>query len=224
MEKNIENLLSEELSRFRSINNYIGSVTEQEELDMDIDLSDEESTDSTEDEEMGSVFDSPSTEDADSASDEMDLDVDMSDTEVEDVDSGEETEELEVTDLIDGQKDLENRFSDVESKVDMASQKIDSVSAKLDSFDEKFEELDGVYAAVTGLEDKIEDMKPKTPEQKLELRSLDSYPFNQKLTDFFDEKGEEMDETGKDEYVLTVDDVENMSKIDIAKSFSSDNG
>ena len=38
------------------------------------------------------------------------------------------------------------------------------------------------------LKAKIEKYKPKSPEQKLELRSLDSYPYNQKLTDFFDDK------------------------------------
>ena len=48
----------------------------------------------------------------------------------------------------------------------------------------------------------------KHPKKNLMLRSLDSYPYNQKLTDFFDDKKEEMEETGKNEYVLTSDEVE----------------
>lgn len=227
MEKNIENLLNEELNRFRSINSYIGVVNEQEadiEMDDEVEVGRDLPGESSETETSAdTVFSASSDEETDAIDLDFEMDDDVEDTASDDIEASDETEELEVTDLIDGQKNLEDRFGDVESKLDATSQKMDSVSAKLDSFEEKFAELDGVYDAVTGIENKIEDMKPKTPEQKLELRSLDSYPFNQKLTDFFDEKGEEMDETGKDEYVLTVDDVENMSKTDIAKSFSIDN-
>jgi hypothetical protein len=46
----------------------------------------------------------------------------------------------------------------------------------------------------------------------LELRSLDSYPFNQKPQEFFAQKQGEMQMTGKNEYVLTKDDVDNYSR------------
>ena len=36
------------------------------------------------------------------------------------------------------------------------------------------------------IEAKIEKYRQKTPQEKLELRSIDSGPFNQKLTDFID--------------------------------------
>jgi hypothetical protein len=52
------------------------------------------------------------------------------------------------------------------------------------------------------------------------LISLDSYPYNQKLTDFFDDKKEEMEETGKNEYVLTSDEVEGYSPNEIKGTFN----
>jgi hypothetical protein len=61
-------------------------------------------------------------------------------------------------------------------------------------------------------------MRPKTAQEKLELRSLDSGPFKQKLSDFFQDKMEDMEKTGK-EYVLTADDVKNFSAKDVEDSF-----
>ena len=52
------------------------------------------------------------------------------------------------------------------------------------------------------------------------LRSLDSYPYTQKLTDFFDDKKDEMEKTGKNEYILTADDVENQQPNEIKKTFN----
>ena len=79
--------------------------------------------------------------------------------------------------------------------------------------------MDEIMDKISGLEAKFDKYREKTPEEKLMLRSLDSYPFNQKLTDFFDDKKDEMEETGKNEYVLTSDEVENIVPSDIKKSF-----
>ena len=65
----------------------------------------------------------------------------------------------------------------------------------------------------------------KTPEEKLELRSLDSYPFNMKLTDYWEEKaakdknykitnGEEMEK----EYVLSPDEIDDSYSEEVVKS------
>jgi hypothetical protein len=40
------------------------------------------------------------------------------------------------------------------------------------------------------------------------------------LADFFKDKEEEMEKTGKNEYVLTQDEVENFSPSDIEQSFN----
>ncbi len=74
------------------------------------------------------------------------------------------------------------------------------------------------------LENKIEQYREKTPQEKLELRTYDSYPFSQKLSQFFDDKQEEMELTGKNDYVLTADEVTDINVNDIKNSFQPNGG
>jgi superfamily II DNA or RNA helicase len=86
--------------------------------------------------------------------------------------------------------------------------------------EEKLAEMDTIVSKLDTLEAKVEKYRPKTAQEKLQLRSLDSGPFKQNLADFFDEKKDEMEQTGKNEYVLTQDEVESFSPSDIEKSFN----
>ena len=52
------------------------------------------------------------------------------------------------------------------------------------------------------------------------MRSLDSYPFNEKPQEFFAHKQGEMRASGKNEYVLTKDDVENYAPDALKTSFN----
>jgi hypothetical protein len=80
--------------------------------------------------------------------------------------------------------------------------------------------MDKVFGKLNDIEQKIEKYREKTPQEKLELRSLDSGPFNQKLTDFFTDKQEDIEKSGKNEYVLTTDEVENYSPSEIKTTFN----
>jgi hypothetical protein len=130
------------------------------------------------------------------------------DPDVEEV--GNETEELDITDLVDTQK----TFSDKQEEY------FNNLFDQLKNLETKLGEMDNLVNTVNSLETKIEKMRPKTPEEKLELRSLDSGPFNQKLSQFFDDKMDDMEKTGKNEYVLTSDEVEEFSPSEIKGSFS----
>jgi len=239
MKKTTEQLLNEELGRFMSINKYIGSINEQEDAGAEEEampaLPAATDTEDTEIEDMGEELptddtevslDDDSTETEEPTSDEGGIGASL-DTDVEDEvmdEPTDDTEEVDVTDLVDGQKELEEKFEETEAKIEQSIEKVDSVFGKLDDFEAKLGELDKLYQAVNALGHKIDQAKPKTPEEKLELRSLDSYPYNQKLTDFFDDKETEMEVTGKNEYVLTTDDVKNMSDREVKDSFTvSDN-
>ena len=79
--------------------------------------------------------------------------------------------------------------------------------------------MDSIVSKLNSLENKIEKYREKTPEEKLELRTYDSYPFNQKLSDFFEDKKEDMEKTGKHDYVLTSDEVTDINVNDIRGSF-----
>jgi hypothetical protein len=79
--------------------------------------------------------------------------------------------------------------------------------------------MDQLIDRLNSIETKIEKYREKTPQEKLELRSLDSGPFNQKLTDFFEDKKDDWEKSGKHEYVLTSDEVQDINPSEIKKTF-----
>jgi len=138
------------------------------------------------------------------------------DTEVEKIDgdgkseeSESSSEELDITDLVNSQKNVESKQQEY---FDMMFKQIEGLQTKLNAMDDVFNKLNS-------MEEKIEQYRPKTAQEKLELRSLDSGPFNQKLSSFFDDKQDDMQKSGKNEYVLTSDEVEDIVPSDIKKSF-----
>lgn len=122
---------------------------------------------------------------------------------------GEESEELEITDLVNSQKNIETKQEEY----------FENLFNQLSNLESKLGEMDNVMNKLNSLESKIEKYREKTPQEKLELRAYDSYPFNQKLSQFFDDKQDEMEKTGKNEYVLTSDEVEDINTNDIKNSF-----
>jgi hypothetical protein len=122
---------------------------------------------------------------------------------------GEESEELEITDLVNSQKNIETKQEEY----------FENLFNQLSNLEAKLGEMDNVMNKLNSLESKIEKYREKTPQEKLELRAYDSYPFNQKLSQFFDDKQDEMEKTGKNEYVLTSDEVEDINSNDIKNSF-----
>jgi hypothetical protein len=121
----------------------------------------------------------------------------------------EETEEIDITDLIDNQKTMSDKQEEY----------FNNLFGQLEDLQGKLGEMDQLVQKLNSIEAKVDSYKPKTPEEKLELRSLDSGPFKQKLSDFFEDKMVEMEKSGKNEYVLTSDEVENYNPSDVQKSF-----
>jgi molecular chaperone GrpE (heat shock protein) len=134
---------------------------------------------------------------------------DEGESEEESGDEGESSEELDVTELVDSQKNIEKKQEDY----------FENLFGQLNKLESRLGEMDQIMSKLNTLEAKIEKYREKTPQEKLELRSYDSYPFNQKLSDFFDDKKEEMELTGKKDYVLTSDEVTDINANDIKKSF-----
>jgi hypothetical protein len=119
-------------------------------------------------------------------------------------------EEIDITDLVTTQMDIKDKQEAF----------MDSMFRRLDDLQSKLEGMDEILNRIQNLESKFDKYRDKTPEEKLMLRSLDSYPYNQKLTDFFDDKQVEMEKSGKNEYVLTSDEVENFSPNEVKKTFN----
>jgi hypothetical protein len=119
------------------------------------------------------------------------------------------SEELDITDLVNSQKNIETKQDEY----------FQNLFSHLENLETKLSEMDKIVNQLNSLEQKIEKYREKTPQEKLELRSLDSGPYNQKLSDFFVDKEQDMEKSGKNEYVLTTDDVEEYSPLDISRTF-----
>ena len=121
----------------------------------------------------------------------------------------ENREELEITDLVKSQKEVSEKQEEY----------FNNLFSHLEDLESKLSNMDAIVSKLNDLEAKVEKYRPKTNQEKLELRTLDSGPFNQKLSSFFEDKIEDMEKTGKNEYILTSDDVESYSPNEIKKSF-----
>jgi len=214
----IDKKILEEISRYNKINNYIleqgeplGDAPPPPEGDAPVgELGDAPTPegDAAAAETPGAEATPPpapeTTEPVDIATDD-----DVEEIDVETEEGGEE--ELDITDLVDTQK----------SMADKQEEYFENLFTQLTSLEQKLSDMDQLVDKINSLESKLQEFKPKTPEEKLELRSLDSGPFKQKLSDFFEDKQEEMKQSGKNEYVLTSDEVEEYSPEEIKNSFNN---
>ena len=130
------------------------------------------------------------------------------------------TEEIDITDLVNMTKNIKNDLDNNKQDNSLVIGKMDDVFTKLNDLEQKLAQMDQVMSKIDELGSKVEQMKPETPQEKLEMRSLDSYPFNEKPKEFFARKQGEMEMSGKNEYVLTKDDVENYSNDEVKTSFN----
>ena len=208
----LEKKLHEELMRHRSINNYGKKlVKEQEEVDPadipvdDAPIEDIPAVPAEEPAGDAPIEDVPAEEPAGDASEEGgDFDV----------------EEIDITDLVNMTQNIKNELDAKKSENDQVIGKMGDLFSKLDDLESKLSKMDNVIAKIDGLEHKVEDMKEPTPQERLEMRSLDSYPFNQKPSEFFSQKELDMKASGKNEYVITKQDVDDYSDKQMRDSFN----
>lgn len=217
-------LLQEELARFNAINKYTESLLSEQGLPPVPPLPPADPnaapapTDATAPADPNATPPPTGKEAEVPAADETATDTTADET-AADTTADDTTEEIDMTDLVNMVKDVKKQLD--EPKQDNgAIEKMDQVFAKLGELEGKLGEMDQVLAKIDQLGAEVQSVKPKTPMEKLEMRSLDSYPFNKKPYEFFKEKQPEMEKSGKNEYVLTKGDVENYGKNEIMKSFN----
>jgi len=128
---------------------------------------------------------------------------------------GEETVEVDVTDIVD-------KTEETKTSVDGINTKMDELLGKLSDLESQVGGMDQVIGKIDDLEKEIEKRNP-TPVERLEMRSMDSFPYSVSLTDFWsDKEGYEATEE-ETEYTLTQSDVDNYDKKEIRDSFTSHN-
>ena len=206
----LENKLHEELMRYRSINNYGKKfIMEQGELAPDAlpGGSDEEEP----------IGDAPIEE---PVGDAPVGDAPVGDAPVEEPEMNSDVEELDITDLVTMTQNIKNDLENSKSNNDAVLGKMGDLFSKLDDLESKLSQMDNVISKIDNLENKVETMKEPTPQERLEMRSLDSYPFNQKPSDFFSQKQLDMKASGKNEYIITKSDISDYNDKEMRDSFN----
>ena len=128
---------------------------------------------------------------------------------------GDETVEVDVTDIV-------AKSEETKTSVDGINTKMDDLLGKLSDLESQIGGMDQVIGKIDNLEKEIERRNP-TPVEKLEMRSMDSFPYSVSLTDFWDDR-EGYDATEEEtEYTLTQSDIDNYDQKEIRTSFSSHN-
>jgi Skp family chaperone for outer membrane proteins len=139
----------------------------------------------------------------------------------------EEVEEIDVTAIVQGSDEAKEMAQQAVTVGQENSSYLKSLTDKLSNLESQLSKMDTIASKIGKLEQDI-----KTPEEKLELRSLDSYPFNMKLSDYWEDKaskddryrissGEEMEDGKQKEFVLNPEEIQNdFSEDDIKKSFN----
>lgn len=114
--------------------------------------------------------------------------------------------EVDVTSLVTG--------ADEAKKAAIKAMKVsketgDELMDKLSDLEARLTRMDSVANKIEDLEKEIVKRNP-TPVEKLEMRSLSSYPYNIKLSDYWSDKEGQYDvmDDKEKEYVLTKDDVD----------------
>ena len=139
---------------------------------------------------------------------------------------GEEPEDDGDTIDIDGLTKAEDKLNVKQNHIGRDLSKVDNrISTLIDTINNLLTKVDSNNSEIESLKAEFEKRNP-TQTEKLNLRSLDSYPFNVKPNEYWADKAKQggyeayadNDEPTTKEYVITNDDVDNPSD-DIANTF-----
>ena len=226
-------LLKEEINKFKLMSEYAfyeDKKEDEENLILGMNEEDEESSEEdtnlgfgdeeTPEEEPKDELSIEDEEPSDEEESEVDLGFGDEETPEEELDIEEPASdevELDVTELVKGSEEAK-------ASADSANEKIDQLMGMVGNLEGQLQSMEAISDKIESLEGELEKRAP-TPEEKIEMRSLDSYPYNLKLTDFWGDQEGKYDVLNKDdeeepkEYVLTKDDVgSDYSEIDMKTS------
>lgn len=166
----------------------------------------------------------PNAMGADPMADPMGGDMDGEDP-LADADGDMSEEDGETID-IDGLTKAQDKLNVKQNHIGRDLSKVDTrITSLIDTINNLLSKVDSNNSEIEALKAEFEKRNP-TQTEKLNLRSLDSYPFNVKPNEYWAEKAKEGGyeaysdnaEPTTQEYVITNDDVDNPSD-DIAKTF-----
>ena len=235
-------ILNEEVKRFNTILEYSFFVDEMEkegdnpegnteDLLLDVTEQEEEVTDVVEptEEPIDEPTEEPVEEPTEEGGEDMDLGEDPFGGELpvedefadepameEEPMSDEGEVEVDVSDIVD-------KTEEAKEEASQASSKIDDLLGKFSELEQKLTGMDAIINKMDELEKEVIERNPN-PTEKLSMRSMDSFPYSVKLTDFWADR-EGYDATGEEgeekEYTLTQQDIDDeYNESDIKGSFN----
>ncbi len=235
-------ILNEEVKRFNTILEYSFFVDEMEkegdnpegnteDLLLDVTEQEEEVTDVVEptEEPVEEPVEEPTEEPTEEGGEDMDLGEDPFGGELpvedefadepameEEPMSDEGEVEVDVSDIVD-------KTEEAKEEASQASSKIDDLLGKFSELEQKLTGMDAIINKMDELEKEVIERNPN-PTEKLSMRSMDSFPYSVKLTDFWADR-EGYDATGEEgeekEYTLTQQDIDDeYNESDIKGSFN----
>ncbi len=222
MEKeNINKLINEESKRLMQISEYaFYTVNEAEEDELEAELDDLEA-------ELPQADDSE-PEAQEEPMDDIDDEGGFGDEPAEEMVDGEV--ELDVTDLVNTSNELKASSEENSNKMSELIDKFNDLTSQVSAMGQMAKKIDSLDNELTKVSAEIEKRNP-TPTEKIEMRSLDSFPYNIKLSDFWSDNSDKFttvdsaesnmggEEEEEKEYVLTKADASDFSNSDIKDSF-----
>ena len=92
-----------------------------------------------------------------------------------------EVEEIDVTDIV-------NNTEQIGDTVQKFASQLTDIESKFAELSDKLSNMDMLFQKIDSIENEIGELKPPTPIEQMELRSLDSFPYNQRLDKYFEDK------------------------------------
>lgn len=138
----------------------------------------------------------------------------------------EEDDVIDVDDITNAQEKMNTKVNHVGTELGHVDAKIEALLKSLDKMEQM---IDNNNQEIANFKQEFEKRNP-TQTEKLNLRSLDSYPFNVSPKDYWEKKGidpnsnysgySDNDESTTSEYEITNNDVDNFNEREIEDSFA----
>ena len=138
----------------------------------------------------------------------------------------EDEEVIDVDDITNAQEKMNNKVNHVGRELGDVDDKIETLLTSLEKMQQM---IDNNNQEIAQFKKEFEKRNP-TQTEKLNLRSLDSYPFNVNPKDYWDEKGidpnsnysgyADNDEPTDKDYIITNSDVDDFDERTISQSFN----
>ena len=179
-------LLNEEIKKFKLMSEYAfyEDRDEKEELILGMNEEDEDTSEEAPEEESEELGLGDEDGTSEEAPEEEPEELGFGDEEVPEEESNEDEVELDVTELVKGSEEAK-------ASADSANEKIDQLMNMVGNLEGQLKSMEEISDKIESLEGELEKRAP-TPEEKIEMRSLDSYPYNLKLTDFWGDQEESL--------------------------------